>query len=284
MATLKQYFETDFTHVVRLQVTFPVNEGQVEAYWLVDFLGYMSYMSCYVPETNRKLDYFLSLVNSLKYGSTSLRFSGKITLPSARQFPGELRIDNQVQLGLHARFFGDPARIAAANVPMSRRVYIYSESNLNDADIAALKSTGSILGHEVQFRSTTHAALRSAQEKPAAFVSYDHRDRDVAQKIAIGLQRLMCSVWYDEYSLAAGANLRDSIEKGIRECTRCIVVLSKNFFSNNGWTKKEFDCNCSPPADQADLSTAVAGSAARMASRAVRPLRRPVATMEQMSA
>jgi hypothetical protein len=83
--------------------------------------------------------------------------------------------------------------------------------------------------------------MRSRQEVPLAFISYDSRDREVAQKIAIGLQRLMCPVWYDEFSLKVGDNLRDSIEKGLRECRKCVLVLSPNFFSNKGWTKKEFD-------------------------------------------
>jgi TIR domain len=93
----------------------------------------------------------------------------------------------------------------------------------------------------VQFRSQVHAARRSQLEKPLAFISYDSRDRNVAQKIAIGLQRLMCPVWYDEFSLRVGDNLRDSIEKGLKECKKCILILSPNFLSNRGWTKREFD-------------------------------------------
>ncbi len=48
-------------------------------------------------------------------------------------------------------------------------------------------------------------------------------------------------MWYDEFSLRVGDNLRDSIEKGLKECRRCILVLSPNFISNKGWTKTEFD-------------------------------------------
>ena len=52
---------------------------------------------------------------------------------------------------------------------------------------------------------------------------------------------MMCPVWYDEFALKVGNNLRTSIEAGIKKCKKCILVLSKNFFSNSGWTKKEFD-------------------------------------------
>ncbi len=79
-------------------------------------------------------------------------------------------------------------------------------------------------------------------EKPLAFISHDSRDKEaVAKKIAFGLQRMLCPVWYDEYSLKVGQNLRESIEAGLKECKKCVLVLSPNFISNKGWTKKEFD-------------------------------------------
>jgi TIR domain len=51
----------------------------------------------------------------------------------------------------------------------------------------------------------------------------------------------MCWVWFDEYSLNVGDSLRESIERGIKECKRCILVISKNFLGNSGWTKGEFN-------------------------------------------
>ncbi len=35
--------------------------------------------------------------------------------------------------------------------------------------------------------------------------------------------------------------MRDSIERGLTQCEKCVVVLSKNFFENGGWTKMEFE-------------------------------------------
>jgi hypothetical protein len=74
-----------------------------------------------------------------------------------------------------------------------------------------------------------------------AFISHDSRDKAIAKEIAIGLQRMLCPVWYDEFSLKVGANLRDCIESGLKKCKKCVLVLSPNFFANGGWTKKEFD-------------------------------------------
>ena len=66
MATIRQYFETDFSHAIRVEVSLPVQaEGDIEAAWLVDFVGYMSFFSCYVPGEGRSLEFFLRLIKSL---------------------------------------------------------------------------------------------------------------------------------------------------------------------------------------------------------------------------
>ena len=55
------------------------------------------------------------------------------------------------------------------------------------------------------------------------------------------LSKLMCHVWYAEYALKVGDSLRESIENGLKETRKCILVLSPNFLSNAGWAKAEFD-------------------------------------------
>jgi hypothetical protein len=124
---------------------------------------------------------------------------------------------------------------------MTKRIFLYSESDLTDGELLQLAAEGVALGHEVQFRSQRHVMERSRWETPVAFISHDSRDADVARRVAVGLQKLRCSVWYDEFTLRAGDNLRDTIEKGLKECHKCIILLSENFFGNGGWTKKEFD-------------------------------------------
>ena len=105
-----------------------------------------------------------------------------------------------------------------------------------------LKEKARELGHELQFRGEAFRAERSKYEKPLAFISHDSRDKDIiAKKIAIRLQTMLCPVWYDEFSLKIGDNLRESIEKGLKECKKCVLILSPNFLSNKGWTKTEFD-------------------------------------------
>ena len=82
---------------------------------------------------------------------------------------------------------------------------------------------------------------RSASEKPLAFISHDSRDKDgLLRQLAHEMVRLLCPVWYDEYSLKVGdSRLRANIEKGLKEARKCIIILSPNFLSNEGWSKAD---------------------------------------------
>lgn len=53
--------------------------------------------------------------------------------------------------------------------------------------------------------------------------------------------QFMCPVWYDEFSLKVGDSLRASIEKGLKECSKCIFLLTPNFLANSGWSKTEYN-------------------------------------------
>jgi hypothetical protein len=82
---------------------------------------------------------------------------------------------------------------------------------------------------------------RNEFEKPKAFISYDSSDKDVAQQIALTLSKLVIPVWYDDYALVVGSNMRDSIERGLKDCKKCILLLSPRFLENRRWAKREFD-------------------------------------------
>ena len=74
------------------------------------------------------------------------------------------------------------------------------------------------MGREAQFRSERHVTSRSPFEVLVALISHDSRDKDdVDCKIAINLNRMLCPVWYDEFSPKVGDSLREGIEKGLKE-------------------------------------------------------------------
>jgi hypothetical protein len=107
---------------------------------------------------------------------------------------------------------------------------------------SALRNLADQLRKIVEVRGTAMVTLRSASERPLAFVSHDFRDKDgVVRPLAVALSRLNCPLWYDEFSLHVGDSLRESVERGLKECGKCIVILSPNYLSNAGWTKIEFN-------------------------------------------
>jgi hypothetical protein len=83
---------------------------------------------------------------------------------------------------------------------------------------------------------------RNQFERPRAFICHDSRDKkEIAEPLAIQLQTLMVPVWYDDFTLKIGDSLRASIEAGLKECSKCILVLTPNFLKNGGWSKREYD-------------------------------------------
>lgn len=244
MATLREYFDADFAYAARVHVKLQPEIQGTDCVLLYDFSAYTVFIACYVAGEGVTAPFFLRLLESLRFGASqvTVAFNSKVTLPSARTFPGLLEARNTNPLELRAQFFGDTEWISTNEIPASTRIFLYAEASLTEADVLEIKQRGRELGQRVQVRSKSHAETRSKVETPLAFISHDWRDKtEVARPIAINLQKRMCPVWYDEFSLKVGANLRESIEKGLKTCRKCILILSPSFFSNRGWTKKEFD-------------------------------------------
>jgi hypothetical protein len=71
------------------------------------------------------------------------------------------------------------------------------------------------------------------------FISHASEDKEeVVRPIALALVDKGLDIWYDEFSLALGDSLSESIDTGLSSSRFGIVILSKNFF-NKGWPKRE---------------------------------------------
>jgi hypothetical protein len=79
-------------------------------------------------------------------------------------------------------------------------------------------------------------------EKPYdVFVCHAHADKeDIVRPLVAALREENLAVWYDEFSLAIGDNLRRKIDAGISRSRFGLVVLSPAFFSG-GWKQYELD-------------------------------------------
>jgi hypothetical protein len=137
--------------------------------------------------------------------------------------------ENDIHTGTHKSVF-------------SNRIFFYIETPLTTDEINRLDNYCKERNIFLTIRSLDYIETRMKNEKPLAFISHDSIDKElIAKPLANGLSSRLCSVWYDEYSLKVGQSLRESIEDGIKNAKKCILVLTKDFLSNPGWTKKEFN-------------------------------------------
>jgi TIR domain len=73
------------------------------------------------------------------------------------------------------------------------------------------------------------------------FISHASEDKqDIARPLSDALSNLGCDVWYDEFQLKLGDNLRRSIDKGLANSRFGVVILSPSFFAKN-WPQYELD-------------------------------------------
>lgn len=216
MATVRDYFDTDFS-TANTGTTLQLNGTSVEARIYLDFDANAKYVS-----------YYLTVDASIAAFCRAL-------VRDTNEFLS--RNDIEVNIGHE-----DEEPMLSNNLRFAGRVYIYHEGEI---DVASKREfEGLAKEHDValQFRGPQYAAGRAKWEKPLAFICHDSRDKDVmARPIAIGLSKLMCPVWYDEFSLNVGDRLRETIERGLTETEKCVLLLTPNFLGNDGWPATEFD-------------------------------------------
>lgn len=73
------------------------------------------------------------------------------------------------------------------------------------------------------------------------FICHASEDKDeIVRPLANALTEAGFRVWYDEFTLTLGDNLRQSIDKGLAHSRYGLVILSRNFFKKN-WPQTELD-------------------------------------------
>ena len=228
MATLREYFDTDLKCLsVHADWEMHDNTGTtlapVRAKIFQDFDANAKYWSFFIPEG---VD-----VGSFANSIFELQETARCVLSSE----GDTVF---VQMG----FSDYSERASSETLIFTKRIHLYIDALLDAKSRKHICELGAHNGFQVLVRDKEYALKRSQLQKPLAFISHDSRDKDsLVRNLALELSKLMCPVWYDEYSLQVGDSLRTSIETGLKETEKCIVVLSPNFLSNNGWGMAEFD-------------------------------------------
>jgi len=246
MAKVLDYFEVDFSHTVRMET--PVQlftrtgvEIKVISRLHLDFSSKALFASFYLDQVYPP-DELIELIDQLD-GLWTRGWPAPINilLPAAKLYAaGELKIENN-PFSVTSTFPGCSGT-RHDELHFSGRIYLYLDADITPEQQTKIKSSIKNNNLDPQFRGATYAKKREHFQKPLAFISHDSRDKPtIARPIALGLQSNLVPVWYDEFSLPVGAKLRESIEKGIKESKKCILVVTKNFIGNDGWTKAEFD-------------------------------------------
>ena len=225
MATLREYYEKDSMHGMRVHRENTLTDERdsstvkVEVSVTLNFWTYSKYVSLFIHECSTPEDvitHYLRDVQSVLREADDIRVS-----------TGWVGLDEWV---------------GSTELKFTGRVYIYTLNPIEQTIKQQLIELAKTYDLSLVIRGKEYADARSKIEKPFAFLCHDSKDKEAfVSELALRLQKMMCPVWYDEYSLEVGDSLRESIEKGIKECKKCILVLSPNFFSNEGWTKAEFD-------------------------------------------
>jgi hypothetical protein len=135
----------------------------------------------------------------------------------------------------------DPTGASSRDLPFTGRVIFYVGAVLDEGTKQGLISSGASRGLRVQIRDRSYEELVNETEQPVAFISHDSRDKPFVEQLATKLRAVLCPVWYDAFSMKPGDSLRESIDAGLRDSKRCVVVLSPNFLTNPGWGKAEFN-------------------------------------------
>lgn len=224
MASLHEYFVKDGAQNLTTHKTCPLTNaegvklGELTVRLHLDFEANAKYISFFIPDMPDVVCPEALALNEV---------AGILKWP-------------ETQVGVQAGF-GEEMKDARELV-FTGQIYLYSERPVAEELKAQLIAEAVAVGHGLTFRSVEYMNERNRWEKPRAFISHDSRDKSsIAEPIALQLQKLMCPVWYDQFSLRVGDSLRESIELGLKECSKCILVLTPNFLSNEGWSKREYD-------------------------------------------
>lgn len=224
MATLRDYFLADKNHAMKVTQTTEITARgglRIPVQMFLDFASGSIYLAYYLQSVSDPLQRCIDLVTGNAVTSV-LGVTGGFEITGG---------------------YPETNPIRASDLKFCGRVYFYSDNALSGGDLAHLLQVAKQKGLQIEYCGPGWAAQRARLERPLAFISHDSRDKEsIAKPLVAELQRFPgCTVWYDEYSLKLGDNLRESIEKGLKECKKCVLVLTKNFLVNKSWTKTEFN-------------------------------------------
>ncbi|MGA2654916.1 MAG: toll/interleukin-1 receptor domain-containing protein [Gammaproteobacteria bacterium] len=224
------YFQADMKNYLSYSDTFnisechPITKKEIASCSLtrrvhMDFVSNAIFFSYYIPDHNLKESHVCDFLTNIE---TALSVKEKIQIAAGLPYERSINFHE---------------------MPFTNLIYVYTEKEFTTSALNYLSEEEKRKNVIIKIRGMNYAHKRQEfDHKPMAFLSHDSRDKEeIAKPLCHRLMQRMCNVWYDEYSLKVGDSLRENIDKGLKECKKCILVLSPNFIQNRGWTKTEFE-------------------------------------------
>jgi hypothetical protein len=201
MATRREYFDTDLKSL-SVHADWEMRDGAgitlapVRARISQDFDANAKFWSFFIPEGSDVLGYVTSILQLQETARCVLSADGDSI---------------HVEMG----FAGYSELASSATLVFTKRIFLYIDALLSSDFRKQITERGTRAGFHVWVRDKEYAIKRSHLQKPLAFISHVSKDKDLlVRALAMELSKLMCPVWYDEYSLRVG----DSRTRRARRC------------------------------------------------------------------
>lgn len=205
MSSVHQYFDTDFDYALRVRVALTNSALPCEAAIFYDANASAAFLAFYFTDPTLQPVHFERFLGGIKPGMVQVSLAGEMRLPAGKTFHGQLQVHNSDPFKIQYQLFGDPSWRELMKIVPTRRVFLYADTAFSSDQIRQIQDFAELQGHDVQVRDMTYAKERTLLEKPLAFISHDSRDKEtIARPMALNLQRKVCPVWYDEYTLKLG--------------------------------------------------------------------------------
>lgn len=252
MASIRDYFDLDFPSAIAFESTLEAHipsTGEspqfiVRAHF--DVTARVKYVSLYLPSVEG-LDpgAFVTSVLPHVYDALALSGGNTIRLPRASNAGAGMQFRIENAPGRFKEVIAVPPTEAEFSVRKFLRsdpMFIYIEGSIKSEAEAEWRRALARYDFVLRLRDERYVVERKKFERPRAFISHDSRDKaDIARPIAVELSRLGIPVWFDEFSLKPGDKLRESIEQGLSQAEKCVLILTPNFLGRGGWPKAEYD-------------------------------------------
>ncbi len=228
MASLRDYFDVDSSRVLTANVNKTASNadgvvlGEILGKLAFDFDALARFWYFYIPSTVNQCEVACLILHDPQTAAGS-------SLPDGGD-------SFEVESGFENSTF-----ISSKELVFTRKVTLYLEADLDDDAHKKIMAAAKAAKLVVDIRDKKHAASRAKFEKPVAFISHDSKDKDFARQLAVEMTRLSCPVWFDEFTLKIGDDLRAKIEKGLKEAKRCILIISPDYIRNERWASTEFE-------------------------------------------